>query len=205
VSDIRGFPGPEPVRLEGEGLVLREWRPDDVPRMTELFDDPMVKRWTPLASPFDVPAARAYLERAHARRAEGSALQLAIIEGDDAPPLGEVLLFVHPDVVELGWALGAAHRGRRVASRAVRVLLAWAVAAWDIPRFRALIEPGNTASERVAAACGFVAVPGTPVLVESRGRSVGLTAWQRPGGPPPPGAAGAQDRTPMAGSASGSG
>ena len=84
---------------------------------------------------------------------------------------------MHPEVAEIGWALGPAYRGRRLASRAVRVLLAWAGPTWRVERFRALIEPGNTASERVATACGFVAVRGTPVLVESRGHTVGLTAW----------------------------
>ena len=203
---MRAFPGSELVRLEGERLVLREWRPEDVPRMTELFEDPMVKRWTPLASPFDAPAARLYLERARTRRQEGSALQLAITEGDDGLPLGEVLMFVHPDVAEVGWALGAAYRGQRLASRAVRVLLSWAGPVWGIPRFQALIEPGNTASEHVAAACGFVPVRGAPVLVESRGRPVGLTAWHWSGSRVPPPAAGwSGDRASVAGTASGSG
>ncbi|HEY6793099.1 MAG TPA: GNAT family N-acetyltransferase [Kineosporiaceae bacterium] len=179
------FPGAGPIRLEGAGLLLREWRPEDVPCMVELFDDPMVKRWTPLASPFDEAAAQAYLDQARARRAAGVALQLAITEGDESIPLGEVLLFVRDDLAEVGWALGAAHRGRRVASRAVRVLLAWAASTWRISTFRALIEPGNSASERVATACGFVAVRGTPVLAESRGRAVGLTAWHHPGVVPP--------------------
>jgi len=145
--------------------------------MSELFDDPQVRRWTPLASPFDLAAATAYLERATLRREEGSALQLAVTERDDVP-LGEVLMFLSPGMVEVGWALGAAHRGRRVASRAVRVLLAWAAQAWGFDRVRALVEPGNIASERVAAACGFTPVRGTPVLVEARGGgTVGLTAW----------------------------
>jgi len=171
------FPGREPVRIAGDGLVLREWRPDDVPVMAELFDEPQIRRWTPLASPFDEDAARAYLERARLRRAEGSALQLAITETGDDTPRGEVLMFLHPDLAEIGWGLGAAHRGRRLASRAVRLLVTWAREVWGFHRIRALIEPGNQASERVAAACGFVAVRGTPVLVESRGRSLGLTAW----------------------------
>jgi RimJ/RimL family protein N-acetyltransferase len=178
VSDDRRFPGPAPVRLNGEGLVLREWRQDDVARMTDLFDDPQVRRWTPLASPFDQAAARAYHDRAQVRRADGSALQLAVTQGDGSPPLGEVLLFMHPDVAEVGWALGPDHRGQRVASRAVRVLLAWAGSVWGVVRFRALIEPGNVASERVAVACGFAVVAGAPVMVESRGRTVGLTAWE---------------------------
>jgi len=171
------FPGRDPVRLAGDGLVLREWRPDDVPVMVELFDEPQFRRWTPLASPFDEDAALAYLQRARTRRAEGSALQLAVTEAGDDTPRGEVLMFLHPDLAEVGWGLGAAHRGRRLASRAVRLLVAWAREVWGFDRIRALIEPGNDASERVAAACGFVAVRGTPVLVESRGRSLGLTAW----------------------------
>ena len=202
MSDGRRFPGPGPVRLAGDGLVLREWRPADLARMTELFDDPEVRRWTPLASPFDLEAARAYVERAGTRRADGSALQLAITEGDDEPPVGEVLLFMHPDLAEVGWALGPAHRGRRLASRAVRCLIAWAGPRWGVERFRALIEPGNEASERVAVACGFVAVRGTPVLVESRGRTVGLTAWHLGRAP---GSAVRIDRSGVAGEAPGSG
>ena len=199
VSDGPRFPGPDPVRLSGHGLVLREWRADDVPRMSELFDEPQVRRWTPLASPFDLAAATAYVERADQRRRDGSALQLAITEGDDVP-LGEVLLFVHPELAEVGWGLGAAHRGRRVASRAVRVLLAWAVPTWGIQLFRALIEPGNTASERVATACGFTLTRGAPVLVESRGRPVGLTAWCLAAADVPLG-----DRVSVSGEAAGSG
>jgi RimJ/RimL family protein N-acetyltransferase len=179
MTDRRRFPGPAPVRLEGEGLVLREWSETDLPRMVELFDEPGFRRWTPLASPFDLVAAQAYLDRSRARREEGSALQLAITT-DGAEALGEVLIFLHPDVAELGWGLGAAHRGRRLASRAVRVMLTWAATNWGLDRFRALIEPGNAASERVAAACGFVASSGTPILVESRGHTVGLTAWLLP-------------------------
>jgi len=183
LTDGRRFPGPGPVRLSGEGLLLREWAPEDVERMTELFDDPQISRWTPLASPFDRAAAQAYVERAELRRADGSALQLAIEEQGAGLPLGEVLLFGHPDVAEVGWAVGAAHRGRRVASRAVRVLLGWAGPTWRIERFRALIEPGNDASERVAVAAGFTRVGGPLVEVESRGRRVGLAAWQRDGVP----------------------
>ncbi|WP_405856234.1 GNAT family N-acetyltransferase [Streptomyces sp. NBC_01515] len=44
---------PAQLRLTGEDLVLREWTENDLPAMTELFDDPEIAHWTPLASPFD--------------------------------------------------------------------------------------------------------------------------------------------------------
>ncbi|MFJ8672047.1 GNAT family N-acetyltransferase [Streptomyces sp. NPDC093589] len=44
------FPA-EPVRLEGQGLVLREWGESDLPDLAELYDDPEISRWTPVASP----------------------------------------------------------------------------------------------------------------------------------------------------------
>ncbi|MGW6308574.1 GNAT family N-acetyltransferase [Streptomyces niveus] len=52
-----------------EGLQLREWTEADIPALSALFDEPEMARWTPLASPFDEAAARAYLTRAHERRA----------------------------------------------------------------------------------------------------------------------------------------
>jgi len=42
----------EPMRLEGEGLVLREWTEGDLDVMVQLFDDPIVAWRTPLPSPF---------------------------------------------------------------------------------------------------------------------------------------------------------
>jgi hypothetical protein len=69
---------PTPVRLAGVEIVLREWTDDDLPTMVELFDEPDVDRFTPLASPFDFAAATQYLGRARRNRAAGQACQLAI-------------------------------------------------------------------------------------------------------------------------------
>ncbi|MFF3256037.1 GNAT family N-acetyltransferase [Actinacidiphila glaucinigra] len=79
-------PSPQPVptdlRISGLGLILREWHDDDLPAMVTLFDDSAVDRFTPLRSPFDLQAARAYLTRARQRRAEGR-VQLAITPTDN--------------------------------------------------------------------------------------------------------------------------
>ncbi|GGO70722.1 GNAT family N-acetyltransferase [Nonomuraea cavernae] len=153
-NDRLALPGD--VHLAGAGLILREWAEQDLPAMSELFDEPAVARWTPLRSPFDQSAARAYLDQARQRRAEGRRLQLAITT-DGGRPLGEILLFVtgEPGEVELAYAVGAAHRGRGLAVRAVQLITAYAYDPLAGSRVLLRIAAGNTASAAVARSAGF--------------------------------------------------
>lgn len=157
------------MALEGFGLRLREWTAADVPAMVELFDNAEVGRWTPLRSPFDEAAARDYLDRARERRAEDRGVQLAVTT-DGHTPLGEVLLFATgpggrdpggPDA-ELGYAIGPAHRGQGLATRAVRLMTGYAVAELAVRRVILRIDLGNAASEHVARATGFRLADGPP-------------------------------------------
>jgi RimJ/RimL family protein N-acetyltransferase len=102
------IPFPAEVHLSGLGIILREWHDSDIPAMAHLFDEPQADRWTPLRSPFDEAAARAYLGRARQRRADDQRIQLAITT-DGAAPLGEILLFRTgtPGEAELAYAVGA--------------------------------------------------------------------------------------------------
>lgn len=59
--------------------------------LLELFDDPQFDQWTPLTSPFDLSAARAYLAKARQEHSAGRCIQLAITT-DGRNALGEVLL-----------------------------------------------------------------------------------------------------------------
>lgn len=153
---------PYPMALAGFGLRLREWTDADAPTMVELFDEAEVGRWTPLASPFDEAAARAYLDRARERRAEDRGVQLAVTT-DGHTPLGEVVLFAtgpggrDPDGTdtELGYAIGAAHRGQGLATRAVRLMTGYAYRELAARRVILRIDLGNAASEHVARATGF--------------------------------------------------
>ncbi|MFC8829668.1 GNAT family N-acetyltransferase [Streptomyces sp. NPDC057137] len=163
-----------------EGLQLREWTEADVPALSTLFDEPEMDRWTPLSSPFDEAAARAYLLRAHERRASGQALQLAITT-DGHTPLGEVLLFAASEdgtQVELAYGIGAPHRGRGLASRAVRLMLPHAFHDARVHRAVLRIEPDNAPSAAVARRTGFQLTDEPPVVRESEGRSVRLRTWE---------------------------
>ncbi|MGQ4385635.1 GNAT family N-acetyltransferase [Streptomyces sp. SAS_270] len=172
---------PDVLRLEGFGIRLREWSDDDVADLVALYDDSEIDRWTPVASPFDVEAARAYLAAAHDKRAQGQSVQLAITT-DGVRPLGEVLLFLSasdPRDVELAYGVGAAHRGRGLASNAVRLLAGYAERTTGARRTLLRIEAGNAASEAVAGATGFVLTGDEPVIRISKGREVVLRTWSR--------------------------
>jgi RimJ/RimL family protein N-acetyltransferase len=170
---------PAHLRLEGEGIHLREWSEDDIPALVELYDDPEIARWTPVASPFDTMAAQVYLTEAREARAQGRKVQLAITT-DGVRPQGEVLLFRNKTDerdVEIAYGVGAAYRGRGLASRAVRLLSSYAVRHTGARRVVLCIEEANTASAAVARATGFTLTDDEPVLRTSRGREIALRTW----------------------------
>ncbi|MBC9730334.1 GNAT family N-acetyltransferase [Streptomyces sp. TRM68367] len=170
---------PPQVRLEGEGLVLREWADADLPAMAELFDDPDIAYWTPLASPFDTAAAHAYLGRARQERADGLRLRLAIT-ADGGLPLGEVLLIrksANDPAVSLGYTVGAAHRGQRLGARALKVITDYAHHALGLPRVTLGIEAENGASIAVARAVRFHLTDEPPLNAVIKGRPLALQTW----------------------------
>lgn len=56
---------------------------------------------------------------------------------------------------EAGWAFDADHWGAGYATEAMTAALGWADANLDAAEVRCIIDPGNDASERVAAKLGF--------------------------------------------------
>lgn len=59
------------------------------------------------------------------------------------------------DVPEAGWIIRSDHWGKGCAGEAMRAILAWFDSAQGGRRIAAMIQDGNTASQRVAAALGF--------------------------------------------------
>jgi RimJ/RimL family protein N-acetyltransferase len=171
------------LRLTGEGLVLREWTDDDLPAMAKLFDDPAIAYRTPLASPFDDAAARAYLATARQARADGLRVQLAITT-DGGPPLGEILLIRKASddpAASLGYSVGAAHRGHRLAARALIVMTDYAHHTAGLPRVTLNIEAANAASVAVAVAAGYHLTNEPPLDAVNKGRSLALQTWAHDG------------------------
>lgn len=164
-----------PLVITAHGLVLREWSDEDVPVMSELFDDPDVAYRTPLETPFDHAAALRYLRSAQKARAEGRRVQLAItVDGQQA--LGEILLGL--STRSIGYAVGRAHRGQRLATRAVRALTEYAHDELAVAEVILEIEPDNAASAAVARSAGFQLSEAAPETVSDKGRTYELLRWE---------------------------
>ncbi|MDQ1635267.1 MAG: hypothetical protein QOJ32_2076 [Frankiaceae bacterium] len=167
--------------MDGDGLLLREWREADLGHMPSLFDDPDVARWTPIESPFDADAAARYLAKARDQRSADTALHL-VVTTDGETPLGEVLLFVPPggeegSPPELGYSVSPAARGRGLAARATVLLVEFAVAELGLRTFRLQITPGNAASEAIALRVGAVRRADSLTTVDGARGPVELESW----------------------------
>jgi RimJ/RimL family protein N-acetyltransferase len=160
--------------LTGDGVVLRQWTDDDLATMAELFDTLDIAYRTPLASPFDLTAARDYLQMIRASHADGRRLHLAITTDGDLAR-GEVLLNLHGSTI--GYGVGAAHRGQGLAVRAVRLITDYAHRTLAMPRLYAQIEPDNHPSMAVAKAAGFQLTDEAPERVTDKGRTYELLSW----------------------------
>jgi RimJ/RimL family protein N-acetyltransferase len=164
-----------PFWITAHGLRLREWTSGDLAVMRELFDDPDVAYRTPLESPFDQAAAQRYLDSAHQARKNNQRLHLAItVDGYQA--LGEVML--NQTTGGISYVVGAAHRGQRLATRAVQVITGYAHTTLALPRVILEIEPDNHPSIAVARSAGFRPCPPTPETVTDKGRTYQLLTWE---------------------------
>jgi RimJ/RimL family protein N-acetyltransferase len=160
--------------LYGYGLVLREWTEADLKAMVDLFDDRDIAYRLPVASPFDLAAARQLLEAAHQARTEGNRLQLAITT-DGQQPKGEILLNLRTG--SIGYMVGAAYRRQGLAVRATRLITTYAHGALGLPRVLLQTEPDNEPSIGVARRAGFSLSEAEPEVVEDKGRRYALSTW----------------------------
>ena len=160
--------------LTGLGLVLREWTEGDLSAMVDLFDDADIAYRLPVSSPFDLAAAREFLEGARQAHTEGKRLQLAITS-DGQHPKGEVLLNLRTG--SIGYMVGGAYRGQWLAVRATRLMTRYAHSALGFPRVLLQTEPDNRPSIGVARRAGFHLSDAEPVMVEDKGRRYALSTW----------------------------
>jgi ribosomal-protein-alanine N-acetyltransferase len=155
-----------------DGVVrLRPWSDGDLDTVVEASRDAYIPRVTTVPAPFTKGAGTRWIDRQRARRTSGTGLSLAIARSATGEAIGG-LVIIHrgKGLHGLGyWVLRSARR-QEVASRAVALVVAWALAQEGVKELEALVEPWNEASRRVAERAGFVAEPTARVETSVAGR-----------------------------------
>jgi ribosomal-protein-alanine N-acetyltransferase len=154
-TDLPSWPAKPPAF---GSVVLRAFTDEDAHLAVELGEDSYV----PLIGSLPAhPTARQALEWIHRQRgrlAEGTGFSFAIADAASGTAVGGIGLWLRDlpaGRATAGYAVSPAHRGRGIATSALRALTAF---AWTIPglhRVELYIEPWNTGSIRVAEAAGY--------------------------------------------------
>jgi RimJ/RimL family protein N-acetyltransferase len=147
-----------PVGGLSDGSVrLRLLAEADLPALVAACQDPEIARWTHVPDPYTEADARDWSRLQDRLRREGSELHLLVVDAGTDRLLGAIGLTV--DRADgrgvLGYWVASEARSRGVATRAVRLLSAWALEELDLGRVQINVEPDNEASQRVAEAAGF--------------------------------------------------
>lgn len=138
------------MKLEDDAIVLRPLEKGDAPALAAAIDDdPELDRWTRIPFPYSEDDARAFISST-----EESAF--AILDRMSGELLGGIGATSHEmGIVEIGYWVKAAARGRGVATRALTLVARLAFDELGAARVQLLADPGNVGSQRVAEKAGF--------------------------------------------------
>lgn len=147
---------PEPP-LADEVVLLRVPREADADAIAAACADPEIARWIPVPVPYSLADAHAFLDEVTAGWSAGTNLTFVIEERARATLAGMIDLRPAdgPGRAAVGYWLAPGARGRGLATRALRLVAAWALADRTLARLELMTMVGNDASGRVALRAGF--------------------------------------------------
>jgi RimJ/RimL family protein N-acetyltransferase len=159
----------EPATVHGKCVRLRPWRRADADRVQQACSDERTQRWLAhsLPSPYTLADAHSFIAGRSAEASQGGAVSWCVADVDSDLCLGSVaitdLSAARGTAGEVGYWAHPDARGRAVMSEAVRLAVRHAF----IPRedgglgrvrLQLVAADGNSASQHVALANGFVQV-----------------------------------------------
>lgn len=152
-EQVPGF-GPQPELTDGV-VVLRPWRDEDI-EPTRLGHDEEIARWFG----FDevIPSRERHAAAVeHWRRsyADNRSTVDFVIDFEGVPVGNVEVRTKEGGIGELWWTLYSGHRGQGLASRAVALLVNYAIEELGLTRVEAYVNPANERSMRVATRAGL--------------------------------------------------
>jgi RimJ/RimL family protein N-acetyltransferase len=178
LSDVHMDSVPLPT-ITGELVSLRPFTADDVASVAVLANDRTVRdgtRVTPF--PYTEADARSWIAGHAASVASRVGYPFAVVERQSGDLVGAIEICPDRDEVEayeIGYWIGAPHRGRGFATEAARLALAFAARNLPPGRVGAYVSAENVASRRVLAKCGMR-------LVETNAKDSDQDYFSRPDG-----------------------
>jgi [ribosomal protein S5]-alanine N-acetyltransferase len=139
-------------------VVLRAFTDGDAHLAVELGEDPYIPLIGSLPAHPTAGQALEWIHRQRGQLAEGQRLSFAIADAESDNAVGAIGLGLRDlpaGRATSGYAVSPLHRGRGIATSALKALTAF---AWTIPglyRVELYIEPWNTSSIHVAEAAGY--------------------------------------------------
>jgi ribosomal-protein-alanine N-acetyltransferase len=158
--DLAAFAPPLRVpQLAAPPLVLRPYTVADLAMVRQAAADPFIPSISTVPRRYTDDAGRAFIERQHARSAEGDGYSFVIAAEDDPKTgIGSIGLWlqeIESGRASIGYWLLAGARGQGLAAHALRAVVSFAFDALCVPRLHLFVEPWNVASARTAEAAGF--------------------------------------------------
>jgi RimJ/RimL family protein N-acetyltransferase len=149
---------PDPPLSDGV-VALRPWTARDVPAMAEACQEEEITRWLDqVPQPYTEADAREWVAVTRRAWKDGSMATFAIVDAGSGGLLGSIgLRLADPGhgVGEIGYWVSREARGHGVASRALRLVAAWALVDCGLARLQLRADELNVPSQRVAEKVGF--------------------------------------------------
>lgn len=144
-------------RLTDGVVLLRRWEPADAPAVHTACQDPLIARYIPVPVPYSEADAETFVTTRRRDWDGPDERSFAIVDAASGRLLGSIAR--HGTTgrhAVFGYWLAPEARGRGIATRALRLLVAWTLETTAVVRLELFTDPDNDASGRVAERVGFV-------------------------------------------------
>jgi RimJ/RimL family protein N-acetyltransferase len=155
--------------LSNDAITLRPWRVGDAADLQREVQDPEIVKWMAIELPYSMDDAELFIAGTEKAWTDREAAQFVICEDDDFRGyLGVLSVEDRMKVVEIGYWIAKAWRGRGIATEALRLALEWIREEIGPERIELGMISGNDASRAVAEKCGFRLDRKVPSRVEGK-------------------------------------